>query len=138
MREWIRKKESQRTNEDRHSKRAEDENEKSEFVYSARLVTTASDRFHAGANFAAPKVVLIKAGRLIDVRAGRVLENQGILVEGQRIKAVGPFTEIQRGAPASATVIDLSQPPYFPGLQIATRTFCFKVTSLRRNMTSKF
>ncbi|MGB9178438.1 MAG: hypothetical protein WCB68_04250, partial [Pyrinomonadaceae bacterium] len=37
-------------------------------------------------------VTLIKAGRLIDVRAGRVLENQGILVEGERIRAVGPFS----------------------------------------------
>ncbi len=36
-------------------------------------------------------VVLIKAGRLIDVRAGRVVENQGIIVEGERIKTVGPL-----------------------------------------------
>ncbi len=37
-------------------------------------------------------IVLIKAGRLIDVRSGRVIENQGILVEGERIKAVGPMS----------------------------------------------
>jgi len=35
------------------------------------------------------QVVLIKAGRLIDVRAGRVVENQGIIIEGERIKTVG-------------------------------------------------
>ena len=64
----------------------------------------------------APPVVLIKAGRLIDVRAGRVLENQGILVEGQRIKSVGPLAEIQRTAPASATIIDLSRSTVLPGL----------------------
>ena len=34
------------------------------------------------------QVTLIKAGRLIDVRAGRVLQNQGILIEGERITAV--------------------------------------------------
>ena len=61
-------------------------------------------------------ITLIKAGRLIDVRAGRVLENQGILVEGERIKAVGPFSEIQGRAPASARMIDLSGATLLPGL----------------------
>jgi imidazolonepropionase-like amidohydrolase len=64
----------------------------------------------------APMVTLIKAGRLIDVRGGRVLENQGILVEGQRIKAVGPFAKIQKDAPATAQVIDLSRATVLPGL----------------------
>jgi imidazolonepropionase-like amidohydrolase len=64
----------------------------------------------------APKVILIKAGRLIDVRDGRVLENQGILVEGQRIKAVGPLAEIQKQKPATAGVIDLSRATVLPGL----------------------
>ena len=61
-------------------------------------------------------VVLIKAGRLVDVRAGRVLENQGILIEGQRIKSVGPLADIQRAAPSTATVIDLSRSTVLPGL----------------------
>ncbi len=60
--------------------------------------------------------VLIKAGRLIDVRAGRVVENQGIIVEGERIKAVGPFADIQKSAPAAARVIDLSRATVLPGL----------------------
>jgi imidazolonepropionase-like amidohydrolase len=64
----------------------------------------------------APNVVLIKAGRLIDVRAGRVLENQGILIEGQRIKEVGPLAEIQKNTPAAAGVIDLSRATVLPGL----------------------
>ena len=63
-----------------------------------------------------PSIVLIKAGRLVDVRAGRVREDQGILVEGERIKAVGPLAEIQRTAPSSATVIDLSRSTVLPGL----------------------
>lgn len=62
------------------------------------------------------KITLIKAGRLIDVKAGRARENQGILIHGQRIKAVGPLAEIQRSVPASATVIDLSQATVLPGL----------------------
>jgi imidazolonepropionase-like amidohydrolase len=65
---------------------------------------------------APPKVVLIKAGRLIDVRAGRVLENQGILIEGQRIKAVGALTEVQKTVPPTAQVIDLSKSTVLPGL----------------------
>ncbi len=65
---------------------------------------------------APPKVVLIKAGRLVDVRAGRVLENQGILIEGQRIKAVGALAEVQKAAPPTAELIDLSRSTVLPGL----------------------
>jgi len=61
-------------------------------------------------------IVLLKAGRLIDVRAGRVVENQGILIEGERIKAVGPLAEIEKSAPRSARVIDLSRATVLPGL----------------------
>ncbi len=61
-------------------------------------------------------VTLIKAGRLIDVRAGRVLENQGILIEGDRIKSVGPLATIQRNAPSTARVVDLSSATVLPGL----------------------
>lgn len=64
----------------------------------------------------ATKFTLIKAGRLIDVRAGRVLQNQGILIEGERIKAVGPLAEAGRSAPVGARVIDLSQATVLPGL----------------------
>ncbi|HEY0006980.1 MAG TPA: amidohydrolase family protein [Pyrinomonadaceae bacterium] len=61
-------------------------------------------------------VVLIKAGRLVDARNGRVLENQGILVEGERIRAVGPLAEVQRQSPARAITIDLSRATVLPGL----------------------
>jgi imidazolonepropionase-like amidohydrolase len=56
--------------------------------------------------------ILIKAGKLIDVRAGRVLANQNILVQGDRIAQVGPDI----AAPAGARVIDLSQSTVLPGL----------------------
>ena len=58
----------------------------------------------------------IKAGRLVDVRAGRIVENQGILVEGERIKAVGPLAQIQKATPSTARVIDLSRATVLPGL----------------------
>jgi imidazolonepropionase-like amidohydrolase len=62
------------------------------------------------------QTVLIKAGRLIDVRAGRVVENQAILIEGERIKSVGPLAAVEGNAPSSARVIDLSRATLLPGL----------------------
>lgn len=60
--------------------------------------------------------VLIKAGRLIDVRAGSVLENQGILIENDRIKSVGPVREMLATAPSNARIVDLSRSTVLPGL----------------------
>jgi imidazolonepropionase-like amidohydrolase len=64
---------------------------------------------------AANVVVLIHAGRLVDVRAGRVVENQGILIEGERIKSVGTWADVRGRAPSSARVIDLSNETVMPG-----------------------
>ena len=60
---------------------------------------------------AAP-VTVIKAGRLIDPETGRASANQVIIVEGEKIKAVGPALAI----PAGAAVIDLSNLTVLPGL----------------------
>jgi imidazolonepropionase-like amidohydrolase len=60
-------------------------------------------------------VVLIHAGRLVDVRAGRVLENQGILIEKDRIKAVGAWADLRGRAPSAARIIDLSTATVLPG-----------------------
>ncbi len=62
------------------------------------------------------KPTVIKAGRLIDVRGGRVLSDQAILVDGERIKAVGDSGEILKAAPKDATVIDLSKSTVLPGM----------------------
>ena len=69
----------------------------------------------AKAQTPAPQVVLIKAGRLVDGRSAAVQANVGILIEGERIKAVGPLAQIQ-GQAANARVIDLSQMTVLPGL----------------------
>ena len=58
--------------------------------------------------------VLIHAGRLLDVKAGRVVADQGILVTGERIVANGPWSEL-RGRSAIRTV-DLSSRVVLPGL----------------------
>ena len=57
-------------------------------------------------------VTLIRAGRLIDVRAGTVRENQQILVREGRISAIGAHLDV----PAGATVINLSHATVLPGL----------------------
>ncbi len=56
--------------------------------------------------------ILIKAGKLIDVRGGRVLTNQFILVQGDRIAQVGPDVTGREGA----RIIDLSNSTVLPGL----------------------
>jgi imidazolonepropionase-like amidohydrolase len=63
-----------------------------------------------------PSIVLIKAGRLVDVRAGRVLENQGILIENDRIKSVGPLDSRLALVHPRARIIDLSKATVLPGL----------------------
>ncbi|MEZ5292291.1 MAG: amidohydrolase family protein [Vicinamibacterales bacterium] len=60
----------------------------------------------------APAVTAIRAGRLLDPEAGRILANQVIVVEGTRIRDVGPNVPI----PAGARVIDLSGATVMPGL----------------------
>ncbi len=62
-----------------------------------------------------PQQVLIKAGHLIDARSDTLQHNVGILVAGERIKAVGPLAQIQ-GQAKNARVIDLSQLTVLPGL----------------------
>src|SRR6267143_7334080 len=60
----------------------------------------------------ATQVAVIRAGKLIDVDAGRVQANQMILVRGGKIEAVGENLAV----PAGATVIDLSKMTVLPGL----------------------
>ena len=57
-------------------------------------------------------ITAIRAGRLLDPEAGRVLTNQIIIVEGTRIREVGPAVAI----PPGAQVIDLSNMTVMPGL----------------------
>jgi len=77
------------------------------------LVAVSASLF---AQTAPPKqTVLIKAGRLIDVRNGRVLNDQAILIERDRIKEVGPSNQLASKA-AGARVVDLSGATVLPGM----------------------
>src|SRR5678816_74985 len=62
---------------------------------------------------AAPtQVVAIRAGRLFDSRTGTIVNNQIVLIRGDRIADVGPSVTI----PADARVIDLSTATVMPGM----------------------
>jgi imidazolonepropionase-like amidohydrolase len=59
-----------------------------------------------------PTTTAIRAGKFIDVLAGRTLSNQIILIRGDKIVAVGPDIAIPEGS----KVIDLSGMTVLPGL----------------------
>lgn len=54
----------------------------------------------------------VKAAHLLDVASGRVVDDAVVLIEGERIKAVGSRLEI----PAGAELVDLGDATLLPGL----------------------
>ena len=64
--------------------------------------------------FLAPKdqVVAVRAGRLFDARAGKMVDNQIVLIRGDRITDVGGSVSI----PSGARVLDLSSATVMPGM----------------------
>jgi len=60
--------------------------------------------------------VAIKAGRLLDVRSGKYLDNQIILIEGDRVKEIGPAADLATRLAAGTRLIDLSRYTVLPGL----------------------
>lgn len=61
-------------------------------------------------------VTVLKAGRLLDPHSGNVLSPAAVLIDGDRIKELGPPAQIQAHADATATVIDLGGGTLLPGL----------------------
>ena len=61
-----------------------------------------------------PPTTYIRAGQLLDVRAGKMLPAQVIVLRGDRVDRVASSGEVQ--IPAGATVIDLSHSTVLPGL----------------------
>src|SRR5258708_7356838 len=68
----------------------------------------------AAARYLAPpdQVIAIRAGRLFESKSGAVLNNQVILIKGDRITNVGSSVDI----PAGARVIDLGSATVMPGM----------------------
>lgn len=63
-----------------------------------------------------PVPILLKAGRVLDVKTGRYIEAAGILIEGDRIKQVARATDIDVRALNGAIVLDLGSATVLPGL----------------------
>ena len=61
-----------------------------------------------------PGLIAIRAGRLFDSKAGRMLTDQVVLIENDRITEVGAAAQIT--IPAGARVIDLGGATVLPGL----------------------
>jgi imidazolonepropionase-like amidohydrolase len=64
----------------------------------------------------APASLLIKTGKLLDVHKGTYLANAAIWIEGERIKEVGPLTQIEAHAPRAVQVLDLGRVTVLAGL----------------------
>ena len=85
---------------------------RSQTVKSIALVLLAAFALPTGAQNL--QLVAIRAGRLFDSRSGKILENQVILVEGEKISSVGPASQVQ--IPTGAQIVDLSKATVLPGL----------------------
>jgi imidazolonepropionase-like amidohydrolase len=66
------------------------------------------------------QVTAIRAGKLVDPETGTTSANQTIIVEGGKIKAIGPSVPV----PSRATIIDLSTSTVLPGLFDAHAHMC--------------
>ncbi len=64
------------------------------------------------ASSAKPRVVVVRAAKLLDVKSGKVVTNPVVVIEGERIKEVGSGLAV----PAGAQVIDLGSTTLMPGL----------------------
>jgi imidazolonepropionase-like amidohydrolase len=79
---------------------------------SAFIVSLLSITYSWAQTAAASKTVVVRAGHLLDVKTGKTLSNQTIVIQGDKIASVGSDAQI----PAGAEVVDLSNATVLPGL----------------------
>src|SRR6202047_4182677 len=86
--------------------------EKAKFVMGSTLALTLAGYSQLFAQQAAPHPIVLHAAPLLEVDTGRVVSPGEILVDGERISAVGAAVS----RPAGAQVIDLGDSTLLPGL----------------------
>lgn len=80
------------------------------------------------AQSAAAKRIVIRPGRLLDVRTGQLRTNQAIVIEGDKIAQISAASDVK--AAAGDTTIDLPDATLLPGLIDMHTHLTFDLTSL--------
>src|SRR6266516_2493950 len=93
------------------------------------IAAIAQNTSAAAAGAPAP-ATLVLAGRLLDPRSGNVLSPAAVLIEGGKIKEVGPPARLQ--PPAGAKTIDLGSATLLPGLVDSDRDLQAQPAGLSR------
>ena len=74
------------------------------------------------------KRVMVRAGHLLDVKSGKMLADQAILIEGDKIVSIGPASQVK--AAPDTTTVDLSNATVLPGLIDAHTHLTFDSSSV--------
>jgi len=61
-------------------------------------------------------ITVIKAGRLLDPRSGKVLSSAAVMIDGDKIKEVGAASQVQAHAGGDVKILDLGSATLLPGL----------------------
>src|SRR5262249_430931 len=82
------------------------------------MVATAAALATLTLSAQAPRTFVLRAARMLDPVAGRIIANPTVVISGDRIREAGPSTSsTSSGAvPAGATTIDLGDLTLVPGL----------------------
>jgi imidazolonepropionase-like amidohydrolase len=86
------------------------------FVLAVLISSMLASVTRAQQSQSTPTPILVKAARLLDPHTGNVLAPATVLIEGDRIKEVGPPAQVQAHAPAGVKIIDLGNATLLPGL----------------------
>jgi imidazolonepropionase-like amidohydrolase len=82
-----------------------------------------------------PQVVAVRVGHLFDSKSGQMLNNQVVLISGEKITEVGAADRVQ--IPSGAQVIDLGQATVMPGFVDAHTHLYSSLSNAARVTTTK-